>query len=792
MVKTSKKTKETKAEPPKEKPNEINNTMITPNKAWYIKQYKEKYLQFPTLKGIMDKFNDEKNNYLYLYGSYNRLNALVAFGYFLDIDIVNTICTTFKIRDLQSNIEAIYSFGYYEKENKNKKRGLKLADTNFTYRYFTTGGSFLSKDGEYRVGLITISNIVGIKHLPILQNIFQDILTYLHKKLNDRKMILIKEYFYPTDDKKIIETELEYYSFETQRELFAIAWFNTMFNLHLGIIENHLNEKYIQIMIKHKKDDLEFFDDLIKKYSFEQMNKLRYISNHIFLTNDLSINKKETATKVGQKIIPLSIADVQNPFNIRFKPWREYLISAHLSNYVVNNVSPGFFITNSWFYIKNSRKGLFDNDIQFARMQRSELAVQITELLARAKIFTYENIHERESTSKKLSKKTIDTWISNKFKELSEKIQDPIDYAKEEIIMSNVALCIISEYVGRTIMDAILLAKSSPYYNKLIGSPFTLDGYPFFAKYMFDLCYNLYCMNSISGIIHGDLHLNNATLKALSYTNIRNINDIKNPNVLYVLGDENNQYIFPTIGYYLCLIDFSRCIVLPEKINSFKDTSLPKTCNILDNMKEFQSDQIERLLKIYINYTTDSMSNIDELRILFKNKFEAVFKLLTATDLFGFTQKLIMVFSSADTSIIKPHKSCIELLTKINNYAQQFLIVEMNKLISNKDYEQIVLDMEWPIYTIIKNCFYDNLITNTPIQNIIDVYNINNPLTYSLNKLNNFPPVIKAPKYIKNKKEIDNDNVKIHITIRKLFEKEKDRGMLMVNYIANRQKQKNL
>ena len=29
-------------------------------------------------------------------------------------------------------------------------------------------------------------------------------------------MILIKEYFYPTDDKKIIETELEYYSFETQ------------------------------------------------------------------------------------------------------------------------------------------------------------------------------------------------------------------------------------------------------------------------------------------------------------------------------------------------------------------------------------------------------------------------------------------------------------------------------------------------------------------------------------------------------------------------------------------------
>jgi hypothetical protein len=789
MTKTPKK--------PKEPPIESNNTKsqlttiaITPNKAWYIKHYKEKYLQFPTLKKIMDNFNDEKSDYLYLYGSYNRLNALVSFGYFLDIDIVNTICTTFKIRDLQTDTESIYSFGYYEKNKE--KSGIKLADTAFTYRYFTTGGSFLSKDGEYRVGLISFANIRGIYIMPIIQNIFQDISIYLHKKLLDRKMMLTKEYFYPTDDKKIIETDLEYYSFEVQKDLFVVAWFNTMFNLHLGIIENHLNEKYIQIMTKYKKDDLEFFEGLLKKYSFEQMNKLRYISNHIFLTNNLANEKKETATKVGQKIIPLSIAEVQNPFNIRFKPWREYLISAHLANYVVNNVSPGFFITNSWFYIKNSRKGLFDNDIQFTRMQRSELAVQITELLARAKIFTYENIHEQKSTSKKLSKKTIDSWISNKFKELSEKIQDPIDYAKEEIIMSNVAFCIISEYVGRTIMDVILLAKSSPYYDKLIGSPFTLSGYPLFAKYIFELCYNLYCMNSLSGVIHGDLHLNNATLKALTYTNIRNINDIKNPNVLYVLGDENAQYIFQTTGYYLCLIDFSRCIVLPEKINSFKDTSLPKTYAILDNMKEFQSDQVERLLKIYIHYTTDSMSHIDELRILFKNKFEAVFKLLTATDLFGFTQKLIMVFSSADTSILKPHKNCIELLKKINNYAQQFLIVEMNKLISNKDYEQTVLSMEWPIYTIIKNCFYDHLIINNPIQNIIDVYNINNPLIYSLNKLDKFPLIIKDPKYIKNKKEISTNNIKYHTSHRKSFEKEKNKGMSMINYIANRQKHKNL
>ena len=191
MVKKPKKSKEI----PKETLNKNESLNISPNKAWYIKQYKEKYLQFPTMKKIMDAFDNEKNDYLYLYGSYNRLNTLVAFGYYLDFDIVSMICTTFKIFDLQTNTESIYSFGYIEKESKIQKRGIKPINTPFEYRYFTTGSSFLSKDGEYRVGLISINNITSILAMPIIQNIFQEVSTYLHKKLIDRKMILTKEYF---------------------------------------------------------------------------------------------------------------------------------------------------------------------------------------------------------------------------------------------------------------------------------------------------------------------------------------------------------------------------------------------------------------------------------------------------------------------------------------------------------------------------------------------------------------------------------------------------------------------
>ena len=770
---------------PKETPKKIKeldskNHVFTPKETYYIKNYKEKYLQFPTTSEIQAKINNPKDDYLYLYGSYNRISALMIFGYYLNLDIVDTICTTFKLKDLSDNSEVIYSFGYFEYDSKHPPPySVKPPNTNYLYRYFNTGGSFLSKDGEYRSGLISYISIKKIKNTPILKNIFQDIFLYIQKNLTKRGIIILKEYFYPKESKKLNEFELEYYSYTLQYELFSITWLNSMLNLYLNINENHLNEKFKKIMYKHKKEDLEFLNELIKTYTIEEIYKLRYLTNNIF-TSYNNIDKKNVSVKLGQKIIPLSIAESQNPFSINFKPWREYLITSHLSNYIVNNIAPGFFLTNSWFYIKNSRKGLFDNEIQYEKMERSELAIQITELLNKAKLFTQENISKK---TLKLTNKRLNTYISNKFKELSQYIQTPIDFAKEDIIMSNVALCIISEYVGRTLWDVMLLSKSSTYYNNLIGQPFTLSGSHLFAKYMFEMCYNLYCMNSISGIIHGDLHLNNITLNPLTYQNEKNINNVQNPNVLYVLGDEKNQYIFPTVGYYTCLIDFSRSIILPEKVQLLNLSSIPKTFKIFDNIQYFQKDQVDRLLSLYIRHTTDSEANKDDLRILFKNKFEAVFKLLTTIDVYGITQKLLHMFLLNEKNVVKPHKNCIDLLEKINKYSQTYLTVEMNKLITDANYEKTILEMEYPIFTIIKNCFYEYSVINAEIGNIVDIYNINNELKFSLDKLELYPDRIKNDtiSYIKYSK-----------SSRNIFEKQKQENMKTISYIATRQKQKHL
>jgi hypothetical protein len=785
----------------KKQNNAIVNTKDSHNNGqmyskWLIKNHQDTYFNFNMPAYIKEHLQNIGDN-LY-YGALNRINTMAIFGYRMDLNIVDMICTTFKMKDLTDGTEAIFGFGYSEmldpKRKIVRKSGINPIGSNVIYRYFTTGGSFVSKDGEYRLGFIAARTLHIIERTPGVKSLYEEITKYLSEKIVERKFLLFKEYFYPTDDKRQLQNELEYvYSTDIQKFIFTITWFTFMNNSHLGITENHLNEKFKKMMSKHLKEDLVFYRSLLGCYSDEIITQMRSFASHMFMSNG---RDQGSTTKIGQKIIPLNISEAQHPFNLRYKPWREYLISLKLSDMVVNNVSPGFFITNSWFYIKNSRKGLFDNEIQYEKMERSDSAIEITNLLLRAQIYTHNNLgHSSVLTDKKrqkTDKRIMNSWLSDKFKHLYDKIQDPIDFAKEDIIMSNVALCLITEYVGRTLMDVLSISKTSTYYNDLIGHPFSQKGFPIFSKYIFEICYNLLVMNQKLGVIHGDLHLNNATLKPMVYKRIKDIKNVKNPQVMYALDDKDEQYIFPTAGYHVCIIDFSRSIVMPENVHMFHDTALPKSYTTINRMKDFQYDQVDRLVKMYIHYTSDSDSKKDELLIIFKNHFEAVFKLLSVLDLYGITQKLEIIFTNKSLGCIAPHKLCIDLVKKVNKYAEYYLTTEMNKLLADITYEKTILADEWPIAVIIKKCFYENLTKNIELGQLIDVYYMNHDIKYSLNTHKQFPPSIKEPKYIEDGKEYPVKFLKPFEEGRKMFEKEKDNGMKIINYIAIRQKQKHL
>ena len=505
---------------------------------------------------------------------------------------------------------------------------------------------------------------------------------------------------------------------------------------------------------KYKK----LFISLIKKYGIELLDEFYNIINN----NSLSENGPYNI-KLGQKLIPLSLADVQNPFNIEYKPWREYLLNINLSNLVVNNVAPGFSINNNYSYIKDSKKRLYDNTIQYEKLKRSEIAVSVFELLNKARSYTHMNFQEN-----KIIREKLNSWISNKFKTLYEKINDPIDYLKSDLIMSEVTLAMISEYTGRTFWDMFHLVNTSVKYNKLLGMPFT-SGTKYFSKYIFDICYNLLAMNKVYGVLHGDLHLNNMTIHNNMYSVFSNkTNKLQ---VMYVINDKH-QYLFETCGYYSCLIDFSRSIILTDKIEMLKDSNLPKSHIYLDNKDKFFKDQIKRLIQIYLN-NTDSKHDIHQLELIFYDKFDYIFKLLTASDVYSMVDKLLNLFT---LNSFKINKKNIDLLTNIKNISYKFISEEMAKLLNIAGYEKIIEEMEWPIETIIKSCFYENEINNCELFNICDLYNLNNEMNFSIHNTKNLPSYWP----------ITHKNYKLIINNYKKFEKIKSDNLKTINLIASR------
>lgn len=771
----------------------VINKPINKTKAYneYMKFYKDNFLEvddeYVNLKNYLKNYNSTPN-------SYERRIIYIYLAYYFNFDTVNTITSIFKIKSLMSepnndSVDIIFGFGFYDVRKNAKFHNImtKLynTDKNIIPKFIIINGGYDSRDGEYRNGLITQQSIDLIQS-PVfekyhLNELLYDIKNYIKKKMNARSMGVYEDFFYPSDDIQMsVNYKDSYENIDRVYIYFAFAWFKFFNDKKLDIIPNHLNKKYIDLFINNEtymKEDESFFNNLCNKYSKKSFIIFRYLLNNFINFWIDKDDKIETILqyniKYGQKLIPLSISEVSNPFSIIKKPWREYLISLRLSDYVLNNVSPGFAITNTWFYIKNSRKGLFDNEIQYDKLERSEIVEQISILLKRAQKYASDNEYNKYAKS---NKKIIKSFVVNKFKTLAEKINDPIVYANDEILMSNVALNIISEYVGRTFYDMVILSQKSSYYNKLLGNPFVEFENGYFKKYMFEICYNILCLNKKGGIIHGDLHLNNVTGKPSKY----NV-DSNNLKTLYVI-DNDNYYLMPNNNYNICIIDFSRSVISPKKLNLYFDESLPKSFNSYNNLEKIQKDQIERLINIYNNYTNNS-TNIDELRFVFSTKFEAVFKLLTVVDIYGFTKKLATMFSMPN---VKINNKCIKFINKINDDCKIFLYEYMNKLILDNNFSSEILKMEYPLKTIIqKNFMTFHLSKSDPIKcEISDIFNIDNELKYSSNILEKYAPFMTLSASEKTLTKC--------ISIRKDYEKLKKDNMTMINFIANRQYNKKI
>lgn len=704
-------------------------------------------------KGLDHFVDSEKRN------SVKNIKLFSRRGYF---DIVHTTYCAIKLKNYETSDEIgigiCYALPFREGYPINKELSIT---------YFGWGASYISKDGEYRPNIIYFRSFEHLLNNEIYRTILDKIDVYLHERNIRRKRVLIREIFYPTEDTKNSASMLEIAVQEFQSKIYCFSWLDFFYKYDKNILENHMNEKYQEMFLQHKEEDLAFYKKLLNQHGETVATIVKIISSH----------KMRNVTKLGQKIIPLSISEAQNPFDIRYKQWREFFISVKLSNLVGSFIVNGFPMTTQWFYIKNSRKGLFDNPVQYDRMERSEIAQQMVELLNRATIYSH--------GSNEIRKKDNISWISDKFRTFTEKINEPVDYAKKEIIMSNVALSIISEYVGNTFMDVIQLSKQSKDYHTSMESLFNQKSFYVFKKIIFDLCYNLLCMTKVAGVIHGDLHLNNATIKRCK-------RNIKGTQTLYVIGEEDkDNFILENSGLQSYVIDFSRSIIATDKIESFHDPSIPKSYDIVSNKKKFHKEQVLRLIGIY-NKCIDTPVLEEDMFYLFNKNYDTIFKILSASDIYGFSKKLLSIFSIKE--IIKPNKQHIQLLEKIYKESQNIITENMNRFIQGSLTEQEVDDMEHPIVTLIHRVFYENNIENVKMDNVKTIYNINRPSNYSLTLPKTHHPLLgelKERKKGKLVKYYGKEQVRYDKQV--LFKKNiknNQKNLKVVNYIALRQKEK--
>jgi hypothetical protein len=716
--------------------------------SWKYDTYFNTFLKFNTVPFVRNLINNMYIDYSSVYRG-NIASWLLTNNILKDrkqnvgSNINDDIVTVFSIK-ARNMSEIIYAFLYSRVAEKqgSKYQYYEYEGSNVVqHRMISTGPSFISSDGEYRGRLIMFNSFLNCRER--YKTIFNDIINYLSEKIEKYGMRFNVQHFYPSAEFKKSESLLDYellYN-KLQMELFALCWFNDILKEKEAMVENNINEHYKNFMEKTLTNDIKFYNLLTKKYKKEAIADFR----------TLTTGATTGGIKYGQKIIPLNLLEVSNPFDITYKPWREYLITRRLSDCVISCQAPGFPLCYEWMYIKNSRKGLFDGESQYNRMEKSDMAKDVVMMLNRVHGLTGDIVANYKN---KALSKDIKSSLLDKFKTLYNKIEIPINFALEEIMMSDIAFCIFTEYTGKTFIDSLILSKKSPYYRSFIGDILKSSDFKHFEKYMFDLCYSLYVMNNV-GVIHGDLHLNNVTIRPKYYKEYRDIKKLKDPMELFVLGT-NNKYTFitPTLGYNTSIIDFSRSLVDVSIIGSFADPTIPNYIfPVTNNVEKFVDLQNQTITNLYISLFPEMNDNRTSIIDILNTNFDVAFKLLTTIDIYKFTKNLIILFNANDKNLPKANPSIMTLLAKINRLSNFYLTTEFQRLISDKTFSNTIKQMDMPMMTIILKAFPHLLVDESQkYGSIIDVFNANHPLIYTLNNVDKTPDYIKDRKYYQRQK----------------------------------------
>lgn len=720
-------------------PNDISQTQMD-----QMLQYKSIFVDRPKT----DKINAAIAEAKLEEGSYNAIEVQRTLAYDILVDSIDIIPSTFRLTETDTGITSLYAF-VYSKHDKCK---------DITHLFICTGSSYLSRDGEYKSNFVPFASLDKVKTHKLWDDFMHHMKYYLYR----RNLLLTVDHFYPTKQHAACKEALELSVAQRHlaMDLLVLTWLCNLHRHKYKNINKLANPNLGLIMKRYYKEDLETIDTILKTND---------LSEDDFLGLFLDATGVKPGIHLGQKLIPLSLSEAQHPFNVQYKSWRELIVSSLASNLVVNNICNAFSLTETWLYMRNIKKGLFENEIQYAKLEKSDMAKEMLNTMLQ----TY---RQSQHIAKEIRHEDHRMQPEDHFTEFGSILKRSIEFGKKELIMSDTVLGMILEHSGKTWCEYVKWSKM----HQMDLTKFAQ--HDTFVRFLFEICYALYCLSEIYGVIHGDLHLNNVSIGNSFVVSqdkydvwsfglpSENSKDSKDWMALYLAGDNpDEQFVLPTNGFKACIFDFSRCIIHPDKAIDLQLTSLPRNYAPVDDVVTFTNQQTDHLIRLLVHNAPNYRDREIELKTLFKNNFDSAFKLMTALDIYGLTTRM--------KSFLEKEHMCKESMTILNRLhmrAEKFIVQDMDDLLVNRNSKKI-LDMPSPMLQLMKDVFKDYNCLHFKKGTIVDMFVFNFTPVYSLCTYEEYPPTIAQ----KDKEDQ-----------MKQFENKQRRNLSMIEYIAARHKEK--
>lgn len=683
---------------------------------WVYETYRDQ-LHIPELEGSRkyQKFLDSMDiNTLPLSGAIRvQSYHIIKFGY--PMRRAGYLTAAFRVK-VKSTHKAYFAYAYWPRDS---------ASESCPPEYICMSPTFESRDGEYRHRFLWFKQFEEgyEEHSSILSPIEECLL-----KAIGRDEVAVDLLFFPESEDKATHAAAVSYAESSRLGIKALVAALAVDALRARerTLQIHSSPSYVKAMgFLYKK-----CEPVLKEWSLDTRSALS-----VFVTGKAN---NEHRAQCGQKLIPLTVREALQVGDINFAPWREVWVSRRATALVVNGVAPMFPIFNNWTYLNGVDRTLFENKPMHARFDRSLQAEGVAKSLRDAR-------EQGESA--------VET--DYRMGQLDAHVYDAIAYAQDYVLLTDLAMCATSEYVGftlRSLPDIVRRSESiSPAYLRMYADPSMQ------ARYFFDLCYGAHMLHTRAGALHGDLHLNNATIYHLGNQYVRKRSSdgfeprYKNPVIAYTVDGkgETDTYIFPHDGWFACLIDFSRAIIAPgARADIAAEFGEPFATG-------FYRSQISRALRILHHYIPDYVEKHQErIKGLLLTDPDPLFRVMCAVDFLAIGRNYgALLRELAEHSKTDEEKRSLEvapegiaLAETIEQSALEHLVVHLTDLLSPK--RRSAAEIPYAGETVIPAAFAQYRYSawaakeDLPLAQttLVDLYNGGAPLKYSGSDYARFPP----------------------------------------------------